>query len=225
MTAPQHAELLTEEEVIDFARAIVNKEGSVSDNVRKIERALLARLGEQQPVACLNYAKKKPDLRTLSFEPLPEQRMKHNGWEAAPLYAHPPAAQPVAQGEREAFEAELQKMPECAPEFEQHRAWVEHFAWLLWQARAARSAAQGAAQVQAWQPIETAPKDGTLVLLLQKCEGGNLEPITAFWEPTFGWTDNARGSWWGFDAVGWMPLPAAPSPAGERTSTEGDAHA
>lgn len=34
---------------------------------------------------------------------------------------HDPAA-----AERAAFEAELQRMPEWAPEFEQHRPWVEH---------------------------------------------------------------------------------------------------
>lgn len=49
------------------------------------------------------------------------------------------APQPVqtAEDERAAFEAELQAMPEWAPEFEPHRAWVERFAWDLWQARAA----------------------------------------------------------------------------------------
>lgn len=55
--------------------------------------------------------------------------------------------------ERELFEAELQRMPEWAPEFEQHRAWVELFAWNLWKARAARSQQSevaDAARVIAW---------------------------------------------------------------------------
>jgi hypothetical protein len=38
--------------------------------------------------------------------------------------------------ERKAFEAELEKMPEWATEFEPHRAWVEKLLWDMWQARA-----------------------------------------------------------------------------------------
>lgn len=45
-------------------------------------------------------------------------------------------SQEQQKSEREAFKAELVKMPEWAPEFEQHRAWGENFAWNLWQARA-----------------------------------------------------------------------------------------
>jgi hypothetical protein len=62
-----------------------------------------------------------------------------------------------------------------------------------------------------WQPIETAPKDGTVVLLLR---AESQEPITAFWDPgvpphvgSRGWTDNARESLRGFEATYWMPIP------------------
>lgn len=44
---------------------------------------------------------------------------------------------PAAQaGEREAFEAELAKMPDWAPECEKLRPWVEWILWVFWQARA-----------------------------------------------------------------------------------------
>jgi hypothetical protein len=63
-----------------------------------------------------------------------------------------------------------------------------------------------------WQPIETAPMDGTLILLFQSDSyNQSPEPITASWDNSFGWMDNARGSWWGFDATHWMPLPKPPT--------------
>lgn len=57
-----------------------------------------------------------------------------------------------------------------------------------------------------WRPIETAPKDGSDILLY--CPSGDI--LTANWDGT-GWSDNARGSWRGFDATLWMPLPAPPA--------------
>ena len=39
--------------------------------------------------------------------------------------------------QREAFEAHLKAMPEWAPEFGRHRAWVEQFAFWAWQAATA----------------------------------------------------------------------------------------
>lgn len=58
-----------------------------------------------------------------------------------------------------------------------------------------------------WQPIDTAPKDGSDVLLYADfC-------YTAFWDGSFrGWVDNARGSLWPIPATHWMPLPEAPKP-------------
>lgn len=36
--------------------------------------------------------------------------------------------------ERKAFEAWLKAAPDWAPEFEQHRAWVEQYAFMAWRA-------------------------------------------------------------------------------------------
>lgn len=66
-----------------------------------------------------------------------------------------------------------------------------------------------------WQSIETAPKDGTLILVYD-----GSEPMTVTWEEFFGWQDNARGSYWGFTATHWMPLPEPPTAA--RASHEGE---
>ena len=38
-----------------------------------------------------------------------------------------------------AFEASLKTMPEWAPEFEPHRAWVEQYAFFVWLARAEKA--------------------------------------------------------------------------------------
>jgi hypothetical protein len=57
-----------------------------------------------------------------------------------------------------------------------------------------------------WQPIASAPKDGTTILV--------YEPVffqTAAWEANefkAGWT-NASGGWLG-DVTYWMPIPEAP---------------
>ena len=61
-----------------------------------------------------------------------------------------------------------------------------------------------------WQPIETAPKDGTNVLL---CADGYVE--IGFWLPNpHTWND---GAWWveggqitARNTTHWMPLPKAP---------------
>jgi hypothetical protein len=57
-----------------------------------------------------------------------------------------------------------------------------------------------------WWPIETAPRDGTTILVY---EPGFFH--TAAWEANefkAGWT-NASGSWLG-DVTHWMPLPGPP---------------
>lgn len=74
-----------------------------------------------------------------------------DGWSWHPVdrvfYAEGPAAQPAAQPldeaeERRLFEAALKRMPDWAPEFEIHRAWVEAYAWFVWQAARARLSRQ-----------------------------------------------------------------------------------
>jgi hypothetical protein len=63
-----------------------------------------------------------------------------------------------------------------------------------------------------WQPIETAPRDGTRVLA--KISTGPSPRIIQF-QATFGWLDDA--SYWPSvtDIHGWMPLPDPPSASGE----------
>ena len=75
------------------------------------------------------------------------------------------------------------------------------------------SSAEGAtlsAGLGAWQPIETAPKDGSLVIL----GGGELQrPIFAWWTSRNYWAGDMRGP---YEAISyapayWMPAPIAPN--------------
>lgn len=63
-----------------------------------------------------------------------------------------------------------------------------------------------------WQPIETAPRDGTSVLLLGR--GGRH--ADGFWEPK---AYACNGCWvWPYvkcEPSHWMPLPVAPKPENE----------
>lgn len=78
-----------------------------------------------------------------------------------------------------------------------------------------------------WQPIETAPKDGTQVLLCQATDaGGNpIEPLGIFCQVAAWWQEeedpNEPGEWivycsipaepkLFFDPTHWMPLPPNP---------------
>ena len=58
-------------------------------------------------------------------------------------------------------------------------------------------------EIWAWQPIETAPKDGTSVLLT----GGGLVRECR-WDYCLGWSDPVYREW-SFEATptDWMPLP------------------
>lgn len=70
-----------------------------------------------------------------------------------------------------------------------------------------------------WQPIETAPKDGTMVLIWRKLEkgiGGDF--------PAHAAVDEWRGNSWyrtrpGQQPTHWMPLPSPPT---HQTSIEGE---
>lgn len=67
-----------------------------------------------------------------------------------------------------------------------------------------------------WQPIETAPKDGTRVLI-----ASGTDVVLAFFDNNAGmWCENEYDNlWWGptdtarYDGpTHWMPLPAPPHP-------------
>jgi hypothetical protein len=77
-----------------------------------------------------------------------------------------------------------------------------------WQVPTAKA---GGKPMSAWQPIETAPKDGTELLL--HCEYGSL--VLGAWQeweevtgPKEGWLDNGEG--FTLTPTHWMPLPAPP---------------
>ena len=68
-----------------------------------------------------------------------------------------------------------------------------------------------------WQPIETAPKDGTEILLF--CDGPFKDIGLCYWRD-----DHVMTGWtWGLEqpfnfATHWMPLPAPPSNAELKSS-------
>lgn len=93
-----------------------------------------------------------------------------------------------------------------------------HFDWLGF-ARAIEALVRAECAPQ-WRDIETAPKDGTVVLL-----AGCRKPVAAAWlEDEIDWwhvDDNKRGPFAlrGPGPTHWMPLPAAPgiaAPQGEQ---------
>lgn len=66
-------------------------------------------------------------------------------------------------------------------------------------------------RAQEWQPIETAPKDGTWVMV-----GNHNGPCIARWGRTpyvEGWFN---GRWYSDNQTHWMPLPEPPVPAEDR---------
>jgi hypothetical protein len=102
------------------------------------------------------------------------------------------------------------------------------------------TAALGLMEQQQWQPIETAPKDGTPVLLWERDETHDADAITIGAYVDFacievrdfqrqepgsyrsGWYDNIQGHC-ELQPTHWMPLPSPPSLAGARpVATEGD---
>ena len=76
----------------------------------------------------------------------------------------------------------------------------------------AREAAERA--VVEWQPIETAPRDGTPILAILKVT--NNKTNFAWHEPNVIWATDDESDWyrgWGFDDyTHWMPLPPPPTP-------------
>ncbi|MET3929522.1 hypothetical protein ABIE51_001409 [Lysobacter sp. OAE881] len=63
---------------------------------------------------------------------------------------------------------------------------------------------------QSWQPIETAPKDGTTIIIAYSLGGQHVE--TAWWDGE-GWAYNWHeydGTSYVKDVTHWQPLPAPP---------------
>lgn len=60
-----------------------------------------------------------------------------------------------------------------------------------------------------WQPIDTAPRDGTEILICDAVT--TYTPYRAYpalWEPEYGWRDPDWDG--GYDPTHWMPMPPPP---------------
>ena len=90
--------------------------------------------------------------------------------------------------------------------------------WEVWQAACVQ------AEVAQWQPIETAPRDGTKILLYGQWQGeinGMRNDVVAVGAWGGGRSDRGKSGWWdiintdGYAcwiyATHWMPLPAPPN--------------
>jgi hypothetical protein len=69
-----------------------------------------------------------------------------------------------------------------------------------------------------WRPIETAPKDGTAILLGHECAA-----FSGWWDDEYEWVDGETsmfGDLTSYEPTHWMPLPQPPQ--SERDSHEGD---
>ena len=76
-------------------------------------------------------------------------------------------------------------------------------------------AAPPTAQAEGWRPIETAPKDGTRVLLLNDLRefGSDRVIVEAMWRTasqSAWWSCPVRGGYIGENPTHWMPLPEPP---------------
>lgn len=58
-----------------------------------------------------------------------------------------------------------------------------------------------------WQPMETAPKDGSTFLIFEQCEGMSAI-ATGSWSPAAAAFVDDAGLW--MSATHWMPLPEPP---------------
>jgi hypothetical protein len=79
------------------------------------------------------------------------------------------------------------------------------------------SAAMGGRGDEGWRPIETAPKDGTKVILLcvsKSMSFGGTHAIQGYWGGNTGFENWITLSSYKLRPTHWMPLPAAP---GERS--------
>lgn len=140
------------------------------------------------------------DAFELGAEPPPDDA--YDAGTLVPLYTLP-SAQPAPVDERAAFDARYDAF-EFRREYDKYGP--TEAAWSVWQARAALQGAQ-APQAGGWLPIETAPKDGTRILI--------FAPLDGVLSSTF-----EHGLWQGLPwrregaRIGqptlWQPLPPAP---------------
>lgn len=64
-----------------------------------------------------------------------------------------------------------------------------------------------------WKPIETAPMDGTPLLLFARCLGYTAPTrIIGWYLPEYGWIEASFTEPVGLEPFNWMPLPTPPSP-------------
>lgn len=108
------------------------------------------------------------------------------------------------------------------PSFVKPQYWWRHITGAI-RARAAEVAADSTLiGVTPWQPIATAPKDGTRVDLwgrnLLRYDKAGLRIVNVAWGPVIDWFGHERDDWqhgWGesFEPTHWMPLPPAPETA------------
>lgn len=84
------------------------------------------------------------------------------------------------------------------------------------------TASPAASQAQDWQPIETAPKDGTLILCFYPDRHGHDRYSLRYWS-TGDWRSSGRKEGWcdqyrqlrSIDPTHWMPLPPPPAASQE----------
>jgi len=71
--------------------------------------------------------------------------------------------------------------------------------------------AETALRAQGWQPIETAPVDGSWIQCWRR---HGVKPLSVKFDSLYGGFENEDGDLV-YHLTHWMPLPAAPSPEGE----------
>jgi hypothetical protein len=72
-----------------------------------------------------------------------------------------------------------------------------------------------------WQPIETAPRDGTRILVYDPSESEGGPVLAAYWSDSVWWQDawmvwDCRSDGWQVSPTHWMPLPSPPTGPDQR---------
>jgi hypothetical protein len=93
---------------------------------------------------------------------------------------------------------------------------------LLERERMMASARAAIAAMHGWQPIETAPKDGTQILAFAKGYGSDFYGVCQWAEADPDFPRTVSGWFWSFAIrpTYWQPLPAPPSPDRDRVGDE-----